>query len=501
VTPPSAEHADAATAPPPGCPAHQGGPARPDGATALYGTEAEADPLGLYEKLRREHGPVAPVLLEGGVPAWLVLGYRENMEAARTPTRFSRDSRRWRDFNEGRVAEDSPLVPMLGWRPDCVSQDGEDHQRLRAAVNDSLARFDKHGVRRHIQRYANQLIDGFAEAGSADLLSQYAQHLPMLVLTRLFGMPEELGPRLVEASTGLIKGGEKALAYNQFIMDALVDLAARKRAEPGSDFASWLIAHPAALAEDEVHNHLRLVLIAANETTTNLVASSLRVVLTDQRFRASLTGGLMTVPDAVEQVLWDEPPLMVCPGRFAASDMDFGGQRVKEGDLLLLGLAAGNLDPAVRPDPAAPVHGNRSHLAFSRGPHECPGQDIGRAITDTAVDTLLTRLPDARLSVAQEELAWSASTWSRHLSALPAQFTPRRPAPAAGAKQGPVVIPDQRRSADAVPAAAPAAAPAAIAAPVQAAAPAAPVPAVEVPATPVVRRRFWSGLTGRFRKR
>jgi len=416
-----------APAPPPGCPAHLADRVR------LYGGEAETDPVGLYEKLRSAHGPVAPVLLEGDVPAWLVLGYRENMEAARSPGRFSRDSRIWRDFNEGHIKPDSPLIPMLGWRPDCVSQDGEEHRRLRASVNESLARLDKHGVRRHIQRYANQLIDGFAAEGQAELVGRYAQQLPMLVLTRLFGMPEEVGPRLVEACIGLIRGGEKAMEYNTYILQALGDLAESKRSDPGHDFASWLIAHPEGLAEDEVLNHLRLVLIAANETTTNLIANTLQVVLTDPRFRASLTGGLMTIPDAVEQVLWTEPPLAVCPGRFAAADMQFGGQHIKAGDLLVLGLAAGNADPEIRPDLTAPMQGNRSHLAFSRGPHECPGQDIGRAITDTAVDALLARLPDVHLAVPADQLTWTASTWSRHLDALPAAFTPRPGAPAARA--------------------------------------------------------------------
>jgi cytochrome P450 len=251
----------------------------------------------------------------------------------------------------------------------------------------------------------------------------------MLVLSRMFGMPEEVGPRLVEACTGLIKGGEKAMAYHEYINEVLGELTEQKRASPSHDFASWLIAHPEGLDSDEILNHLRLVLIAANETTTNLIANTLRVVLTDPRFRASLTGGLMTIPDAVEQVLWNEPPLMVCPGRFATGDMEFGGQQIKQGDLLVLGLAAGNADPEVRPDPDTPVHGNRSHLAFNRGPHECPGQDIGRAIADTGIDALLSRLPDIRLGVEEEELRWKSTLMSRHLVALPVEFTPRKPEP------------------------------------------------------------------------
>ena len=487
MTPPPEDRAvaePAALLPPPGCPAHC---ADPTGATTpLYGPAAESDPGGVYEQLRKQHGPVAPVVIEGGVPAWLVLGYQENMEATRTPARFSRDSRRWRDFQEGRVPADSPIVPMVGWRPDCVSQDGEEHRRLRAAVEDSLARFDRHGIRRHIQRYATQLVDGFAEAGTAELMTQYAQQLPMLVLTRLFGMPEEVGPRLVEASAGIFMGGEQALVYNDFILETLRDLVADKRANPGHDFASWLIAHPAALTEEEVQHHLRLVMVAANETTTNLIANTLRVVLTDPRFRASLAGGMMTVEDAVEQVLWDEPPMMVLPARFATGDMQFGGHKIASGDLLLLGLAAGNADPEVRPDPSATVHGNRSHLAFSRGPHECPGQDIGRAITDTAVELLLARLPDIALAVPETELSWTSSTWSRHLNALPAAFSPRRRSePGAGE-----VTQSGQVKGSAVPGQAPLAAPAPTASQGSGAA------AVPVAAA---RPSFWRALVNRIR--
>ena len=472
----------AAAVPPPGCPAHAGG----TGLATLYGPEAQSDPGGLYEKLRVEYGSVAPVELESGVPAWLVLGYRENMEAARTPSRFTRDSRIWRDWQEGKVSPDSPMIPILGWRPDCVSQDGAEHQRLRAAVNDCLARFDRHGIRRHVQRYANQLIDGFVETGRADLVAQFADHLPMLVFTRLIGLDEEAGAQLIEASNGLVKGGEKAVEHNAFIVKTLLDLTVARRAAPAHDLASWLVQHASGLTDDEVAAHLRMVLVMGNETTTNLVTSTLRMVLTDPRFRASLTGGLMTLPDAVEQMLWDEPPLMVCPARFATHDMEFGGRQIREGDLLVLGFAAGNADPEVRPDLAAPMHGNRSHLAFSRGPHECPGQEIGRAITDTGVDVLLTRLPDLQLAGAPEDLSWTSSTWSRKLDALPVRFaSQRRPEPAPGE------VPPATRLV-----ARQAAAPAAAAAPGTLAQD----PGAPEAAAGGARRGFWARLLGRGRK-
>ncbi|MEU7240455.1 cytochrome P450 [Streptomyces sparsogenes] len=442
--PPDHPGAGPAAVPPPGCPAHTAtrpdahpdahadtrpdahADTRPDALADLFGPEHEADPTGFYERLRAEHGPVAPVRLAGDLPAWLLLGYRENLEVARTPSRFSRDSRHWGDWREGRVAPDSPLLPVVGWQPMCTFADGEEHERLRTALTQSMNRFDRRGIRRHVTRFTHQLVGEFAADGHADLVTGFAQRLPMLVLTHLLGMPDEDGPRLVEASRDLIKGTETAISSNEYVTRTLENLVARKRAQPGEDLASWLLSHPSGLTGEEVVQHLRLVLLTGNETTTNLMANTLRMVLTDPRSRASLAGGHMTLPDAIEHVLWDEPPLAVIPGRWATGDTELAGRRIRAGDMLLLGLAAGNVDPAIRPDISAPMYGNRSHLAFSGGPHECPGQDIGRAITDTGIDALLLRLPDLRLAVPESELRWTASWVSRHLVSLPAEFTPHR---------------------------------------------------------------------------
>lgn len=427
MTPPD-EHSrtETATAPPPQCPAHAYGTG---GMVRLYGPAAEADPMGLYEQLRERYGAVAPVLLHGDLPAWLVLGYRENLDVMRTPSRFSRDSRNWRDMREGKLTPEHPLAPISTWQPICAFADGQVHERWRGAINDSMGRFDRRGMRRHITRFAGQLVDRFCTTGTADLVDDFAEHLPMLVMTQLIGMPEEYGPRLVKAARDMIKGTETAVASNAYVQETLRKLVARKRADPGPDFTSWLLEHPSELTDDEVQQHLRLVLIAAYETTANLIANTLRMVLTDPRCRANLAGGHMTLPDAVEQILWDEPPFTTILGRWATQDTELGGHRIKSGDPLVLGLAAANLDTAIRPDPTAPVHGNRSHLAFSGGAHECPGQDIGRAIADTGIEALLTRLPDIRLAVPEDELSWVSALMSRHLVELPVEFTPQQPQP------------------------------------------------------------------------
>ncbi|MFI1400359.1 cytochrome P450 [Streptomyces sp. NPDC020681] len=395
--------------------------------TGLQRLPESDNPAKLYEELREQYGPVAPVLLHGDLPAWLVLGYRENLEAMRTQSLFSRDSRLWNAFQEGRVPADSPLMPMVAWQPLCVFADGDEHARLRGAVVDGLSQFNRHGIRRYVTHYTHELIQGFAASGRADLVRDYAERLPMLVVSRLLGMAPGEGPALVEPTLDLIRGSETAAASNQRVTEVLTDLVQRKKAKPGtSDLTSRLIAHESNLSDTEIVEHLRLVLVAAHQNTVNLIAHTLRMLLTDRRFRGSLSGGRMTLPDALEQVMWDNPPIGAIPGRWATGDTVLGGQQIKAGDMLVLCIAAANVDPEQRPDLSLPMHGNRSHLALSSGPHECPGGDIGRAIADTGIDVLMDLLPDMELAVHEGELGTTTDWMARRPSALPVTFKPKR---------------------------------------------------------------------------
>ncbi|GAA3781347.1 cytochrome P450 [Streptomyces phyllanthi] len=413
---------DASTAtPPPGCPAHG---LSPGGLSRLYGPDAE-DLGAVYEKLRAEHGTVAPALLHEDVPVWVVLGHSENMQMVRSPSQFCRDSRVWNRLLDGTVKPDHPYMPHIAWQPICAHAEGDEHLRLRGAVTGAISTIDHRGVRRHINRATQRLVNAFCEDGRAELVGQFADHLPMAVMCEILGMPDEYNDRIVQAARDMLRGTETAIASNEYIVDALMRLTALRRAEPKEDFTSHLINHPARLTDEEVGQHLRLVLIAAYEATANLIANVLRMVLTDPRFRARLNGGQMTVPEAVEQTLWDEPPFSTVFAYFAKQETELGGQRIRKGDALIHGIAPGNVDPRVRPDLKANMQGNRSHLAFGGGPHECPGQDIGRAIADVGVDALLMRLPDVKLGCEEHELRWRETLSNRHLVELPITFAPK----------------------------------------------------------------------------
>ncbi|MER5252208.1 MULTISPECIES: cytochrome P450 [unclassified Streptomyces] len=419
-----------AAGPPTRCPV-TGAPAP---VTALYGPDLDGDALpALYEQLRGAHGPVAPVAIAPGVDAWLVIGHREVLQLTRDEQDFSHDPRRWSLLREGRVPADSPILPMVGWRPALLFADGQQHRRMRAAVSAALAGINGHELRRSVRAEAERVIVSFAERSEADLVADYARKLPMRVITALLGVDEQTGRHLVEAVAGTVAATADSADASKRMGAILLQLIEEKRRRRGNDITSALLHHPARLTDEEVLHNLVVMFVAGNQTTVNWIATTLRILLCDPQFRSSLTGGHLSVDDALDLVLWRFPPTQNFPARYATRDMTFGGQSIRTGDMLILGLAGANADPQILPDDGTPVVGNRSHLAFGAGPHICPAQDPARLITRTAVDTIRHRLPDLELAIPQSDLQWIKSPWSRGLAALPVSFTapvlPQHPAP------------------------------------------------------------------------
>ncbi|MGW4897987.1 cytochrome P450 [Kitasatospora sp. NPDC004240] len=406
-----------AATPPPGCPAHAG-------ATPLYGPRFQTDPSQVYREMRAAHGPVAPVELAGGVPAWLVIGYRELQLVTGQPQVFGRDSARWNAWPE--IPEDWPLRPMMAPVPSILYAEGVEHQRRSRAVTDALASIDAYELRTSCEEVADRLIDAFAGRGEADLVAEYAHRMPLLVLCRLMGLDEERAPVLIEALLTMLDGGPDAPAGAQRLLAVMLELVREKEERPGNDLASWMLRHEAGLSHEEIMRDLRVLLIAGHQPCSYWISNALRLMLTDERFAASLSGGRRSVGQALNEVLWEDTPTQIFAGRWATRDTQLGGQRIAEGDMVLLGFAGANADPLVRREDGRPVEGNRAHLSHSYGDHGCPfpAREAAEVIATTAIEVLLDRLPDLRLAVAEHALVWRPSAWVRGLVALPVSFSP-----------------------------------------------------------------------------
>ncbi|MFF2044651.1 cytochrome P450 [Kitasatospora sp. NPDC058170] len=406
-----------AATPPPGCPAHAG-------ATPLYGPRFQTDPAQLYRELRAAHGPVAPVELAGGVPAWLVIGYRELQLVTGQPQLFGRDSARWNAWAD--IPENWPLKPMMAPVPSILYAEGEEHVRRSRAVTDALAAIDPYELRKHCEEVADRLIDGFAGRGEADLVAEYAHRMPLLVLCRLLGLSEEQAPVLTEALLTMLDGGPDAPAGAQRLLAVMLDVVREKAEHPGNDIATAMLQHEAGLEHDEIMRDLRVLLIAGHQPCSYWISNALRLMLTDERFAASLSGGRRSISQALNEALWEDTPTQIFAGRWATRDTQLGGQRIAAGDMVLLGLAGANADPSVRRPDGRPAEGNRAHLSYSYGEHGCPfpAQEAAEVIATMAIEVLLDRLPDLRLAVAEHALVWRPSAWVRGLVALPVSFSP-----------------------------------------------------------------------------
>ncbi|GAB6900697.1 cytochrome P450 family protein [Kineosporia succinea] len=411
--------------PPPGCPAHQSHAGMP-----LIDATGAPDHRVVFRELRENHGPVVKVELEPGVEAWLVMGYRELLSVTRDERLFGHDARNWRDLNDGLVAPDSGLLPMMGWRPNVFQADGEEHRRLRRPVDEAIAGIDQRAVRREIEEICTDLIAAFSGRGSADLIAEYAQVIPTLALASLFGLDREGGQELRRALIALFGSQENSQAGDRAFDQILVDLVLSREHDGGrKDVTSVIVRHESLNSLEERVQTLVPLIGAGNETMTSWIAHTLRLLMTDPRFSGQLRGGSLGVDDALDEALWREPPMNVMPARYALQDTELGGQKIRKGDVLVLGLGAVVDDPMMQTGngPIAEP-GNRAHLAFAAGPHSCPARVPARVIVRTAVGTVLNLLPDLRLSVPAEDLTWFPSPWTRVPTALPVEFSTVEPA-------------------------------------------------------------------------
>ncbi|MFF9567040.1 cytochrome P450 [Streptomyces sp. NPDC014685] len=393
--------------------------AQPPQPLALYGPDFAADPRSHYRRLR-EHGPLAPVRLAPGIDALLVTDYQAAVDLLRDTHTFTKDPRAW----QATVPEDSPILPMLGHRPTALFSDGEAHARYRAAINDGLALIEPHVLRAEVTRVAKRLIGEFAATGSADLIAQYARRLPVHVFVTWFGTAPKDSERVVEAATRMFNSAEDAATAYADLVEVVTALVADRRARPRRDLTSYLLGHPAGLDNDETVRQITLIMSAGHDPTTNLIGNALLHMLTDTRYAGSLHGGAKTAHEAIDEVLWQDPPLANLSAHYPRHDTEFHGARLRAGQLILVSYAAANAQSAPDLKNPVPRSGSSAHLAWSAGPHRCPAKQPALLIAMTAIEQLTSQLCDAELAVPVSALKWRPGPFHRALVRLPVRFTP-----------------------------------------------------------------------------
>ncbi|WP_280454573.1 cytochrome P450 [Nocardia brasiliensis] len=401
------------------------------GAVPLSGPRFHTDPQQLYQDMRHEHGPVVPVELLGGVPAWLVIGYRELHQVTSDPELFPRDVGLWNQWPN--IPEDWPLLPMVGRpMPSIYFTAGQAHRRHVALVEPALESVDPIELQRACEGFADRMVDQFCGRGAAELVGDFAEPLTLSSLAWILGFPEDRTPQLAWALKVLANGGEDAQLGHHRFAEQMADLLAAKKIQPGTDLVSRMLADTAPFTDQEYVLDLMAITAAGHLPTCDWIGNSMRLMLTDDRFAAALGGGRRSVGEAMNEVLWEDTPTQILAGRWAARDTLLADKAIRAGDLLLLGLAGANADPhirrAVTGDAEATHAGNNAHFAFSYGEYRCPfpAQQVAETIARTGIEVLLDRLPDIDLAVPAHDLARRPSAFLRGMTSLPVVFTPVR---------------------------------------------------------------------------
>ncbi|GGU38367.1 cytochrome P450 [Streptomyces violascens] len=382
---------------------------------ALYEAEFADDPHSAYARMRAEHGPFVPVDLAPGLPATLVIGYDQARRILTDPARFPADPRRW----EQKVPATCPVRPMMEWRPNALRSAGAAHDRYRSANSAALNRVDQHRLYDLVGQVASSTIAEFRSAGRADLLSQFASPIVSQVLGTLLGCPDDVGRRIADGM-GAIFDGVNAEAGNVVLSEAVSDLVALRRRRPGDDITSRLLAHSTRLDDTEMAHQLVTLYGAAIEPLVNLITNALLKILTDEGFSATVHAGWASVREALDQVLYRDPPLANYAMSYPPNPVTLDGVRLPANEPVVISMAACNNDPAV--DSPTGGSGDRAHLSWSAGPHACPARPHAYLIAETALTHLLDALPDMDLACPISELTWRPGPFHRALTRLPVRF-------------------------------------------------------------------------------
>ncbi|MGW4299206.1 cytochrome P450 [Streptomyces sp. NPDC004646] len=388
----------------------------------LYTPEFAADPHAAYERMRTTYGALVPVELSPGIPATLVIGYDAARRILNDPLRFPADPRVWQKA----VPRTCPVLPMMEWRPNALRSGGTEHARYRGANTASLDAVDQHQLRTLVETIAEEAITGFGDTGRADLLTQYAWPISFRVLSALLGCPDGIGARIADGMAKIFEAKD-ADHGNALLAQAIGELVGLRRERPGDDVTSRLIAHEAALDDEEMAHQLVTLYGAGIEPLTNLIANTQLKILTDDDFSAELHAGQSTLRDALDTVLYSDPPMANYCISYPPYPTDIDGYLLPAHQPVVISLSACNNDPELTLGmPASSVSGNRAHLAWSIGPHTCPARSHAYLIAETALSHLLDAIPEMDLAVPASDLRWRPGPFHRALEALPVLFPVHR---------------------------------------------------------------------------
>ena len=382
--------------------------------------EVAENPYPVYANLRERD----PVHYSRLMNAWLFTRYRDVDAILRDHRRFSSDPRQRRASRRQQASLPSPDDTAM------LFLDQPDHTRLRALVNKAFTRRAVNALEPRVRGLMEGLLDDIADPAGFDWMEAVGHPLPVIVIAEMLGVPPEDRARFrvwsdrrarILEPTVTAREREVAASAAEALDAYFLPIVKARRAAPRDDIISALAHAEEAgdtLTEREMLTMLRLLLVAGNETTTNLLGNGLLALLRHPDQLAALREDPGLIPAAVEELLRFDSPVQT-DFRTAVEDCDVNGFPVRRGRNVVTLIGAANHDPAVFDGPdRLDIHRREvSHISFGRGIHHCLGAQLARLEGRVAFEVLLERFSSIRLLT--DRPAFRHSIVLRGLRSLP----------------------------------------------------------------------------------
>jgi len=303
------------------------------------------------------------------------------------------------------------------------------HTRLRGFINPSFLPRQIERLRPDVERLANELIDRFAGQKSTNLITSFAEPVPVMVIARFLGVPDDMAPQILDWSHDMVAmyqarrdraAEDRAVAATIAFSAYMRGLLAERRSAPADDFLSQLLTarddDGTTLTDDELVTTAILLLNAGHEATVHSLGNGVQSLLRHGKAASFLADPVR----CSEEMLRFDTPLHMFK-RYALEDLEYRGLKLRRGDQVGLLLASANRDEAKFPSASdfLPARTPNQHVSFGAGIHFCVGAPLARLEMQTALRVLFERLPDLQL----EGTARYRDTWHFHaLESLPVRW-------------------------------------------------------------------------------